>query len=272
MILDDLVIATEKRLASEKQQVSLAQMQKLADQAPRPAADFAQQLHTPGLHVIGELKQASPSKGQIVAEFPYAEIAREYTAAGIDAISILTEPTYFKGDIRYLRTVSQVTTVPLLRKDFTIDPYMIYEARANGASIILLIVAILTDDQLADYLALAASLGLSAIVEAHNAEEIQRAVTAGANIIGINNRNLKDFSVDFTNSIRLRHLIPESIAVIAESGIHHPQEAAVLQAAQFNGILVGEALMRSQNKAQLIHAFKEAANDESENLRTDDAV
>lgn len=273
MILDDLVAATQTRIAAEKRQVPLQVLKSQAEALSAvPAIDFAQHLHTPGLHIIGELKQASPSKGQIVTDFPYTDIAREYTAAGIDAISVLTEPTYFKGNIGYLRTVRGVTNVPLLRKDFTIDPYMIYEAKVNGADIILLIVAILTDDQLRDYLQLAASLGLTALVEAHDAAEVRRALAAGAQIIGINNRNLKDFSVDFANSIRLRHLIPPTVAVIAESGIRQPADAAAIRAAQFNGILVGEALMRATDKAQLIQTFKEvAADDQSENLRVNDA-
>ncbi len=221
--------------------------------------DFLAVLNEPGLHVISEVKKASPSKGTIVTDFPYLQIAISYDEAGADAISVLTEPDYFNGHLNYLKEISQAVSAPTLRKDFTIDPYMIYEAKANGASIILLIVAIVDDQQLRSYRELAESLGMQAIVEAYTADEVTRALNSGAKIIGINNRNLKDFKVDFQNSLKLRAMVPEGIPVIAESGIKTQADVEVLADAGFNGILMGETLMRSDDKEALIKEFKQAA-------------
>ncbi|MCH4172065.1 MAG: indole-3-glycerol phosphate synthase TrpC [Lactobacillus sp.] len=261
MILDDLVAATKRRLKIEKQTSSLKAVQQCAKVALKtlPAIDFAAQLKQPGLHIIGELKQASPSKGQIVTDFPYMAIAKAYDEAGVDAISVLTEPAYFKGSLTYLDKVSKITKRPLLRKDFTIDPYMIYQAKANGAAIILLIVAILDDQQLKDYLQLAHDLQLNAIVEVHNEAEVKRALAAGAKIIGINNRNLKNFTVNVANSLQLKNLIPADVAVIAESGLKKPADLIPLKQAGFDGILIGEALMRAEDKAKMVQQFKEVA-------------
>ncbi|MFD1672664.1 indole-3-glycerol phosphate synthase TrpC [Agrilactobacillus yilanensis] len=256
MILDDLVAATTKRLVTEKSKLSLAALKAEVSQLPITKSTFAKTLQQPGLHIIGELKQASPSKGQIVTDFPYLQIAKEYALAQVTAISVLTEPDYFKGQLTYLEKVHQVTDLPLLRKDFTIDPYMIYQAKISGASIILLIVAILTDAQLHDYLHLAKDLGLDAIVEVHDAQEIRRALAANAKIIGINNRNLKDFSVDLQHSQQLRQLIPATIPVIAESGLKTPTDVKTVYQAGFNGVLIGESLMRAKNKVQLVQQFQ----------------
>ncbi|ARY90775.1 MULTISPECIES: indole-3-glycerol phosphate synthase TrpC [Lacticaseibacillus] len=259
MILDDLVLATKRRLVRHQQQQSLADLKRIAENQPLTLKkDFLTILKQPGLHIIAEVKKASPSKGTIVNDFPYMTIAKAYDQAGADAISVLTEPDYFGGNLRYLNEISQAVSVPTLRKDFTIDPYMIYEAKANGASIILLIVAILTDQQLRDYRQLAESLGMQAIVEAYTADEVTRALRSEAKIIGINNRNLKNFQVDFANSLKLRAMVPDDIPVIAESGIKTQEDVNQLTAAGFDAVLIGETLMRSQQKQQLIAAFKEA--------------
>ncbi|MCV3741314.1 indole-3-glycerol phosphate synthase TrpC [Lentilactobacillus hilgardii] len=259
MILDDLVAVTKTRLARHQRQQSFTDLKQAVAKMPaNPKPDFLTILEQPGLHVISEVKKASPSKGTIVSDFPYLEIAKSYDQAGADAISVLTEPDYFNGHLHYLREISQTVSAPVLRKDFTIDPYMIYEAKANGASIILLIVAILDDQQLRDYRRLAERLGMQAIVEAYTADEVTRALRSDAKIIGINNRNLKDFKVDFNNSLKLRAMVPEGIPVVAESGIRTQVDVKKLAGADFNAILMGETLMRSNKKKQLIETFKEA--------------
>ncbi|MCT3400694.1 indole-3-glycerol phosphate synthase TrpC [Lentilactobacillus hilgardii] len=259
MILDDLLAVTKTRLARHQRQQSFTDLKQAVAKMPANLKpDFLTILEQPGLHVISEVKKASPSKGTIVSNFPYLEIAKSYDQAGADAISVLTEPDYFNGHLHYLREISQTVSAPVLRKDFTIDPYMIYEAKANGASIILLIVAILDDQQLRNYRRLAESLGMQAIVEAYTADEVTRALRSDAKIIGINNRNLKDFKVDFNNSLKLRAMVPEGIPVVAESGIKTQEDVKKLAGAGFNAILMGETLMRSNKKKQLIEAFKEA--------------
>lgn len=259
MILDDLVTATHKRLKKHEAQTPLTELKNEVAQMPASVKpDFLDVLNESGLHVIAEVKKASPSKGTIVTDFPYLQIAKSYDAAGADAISVLTEPDYFNGRLNYLKEISQAVSAPTLRKDFTIDPYMIYEAKANGASIILLIVAIVDDQQLRAYRELAERLGMQAIVEAYTADEVTRALKSGAKIIGINNRNLKDFQVDFKNSLKLRAMVPEGIPVIAESGIKTQADVEALADAGFNGILMGETLMRANNKQQLIKEFKAA--------------
>lgn len=260
MILDDLVAATQRRLKTHEAQKSLSALKNEVAKMPSSfKPDFLDVLNEPGLHVISEVKKASPSKGTIVSDFPYLQIAKSYDEAGADAISVLTEPDYFNGHLDYLREISQAVSAPTLRKDFTINPYMIYEAKANGASIILLIVAIINDQQLRTYRELAESLGMQAIVEAYTANEVTRALNSGAKIVGINNRNLKDFKVDFQNSLKLRAMVPEGITVIAESGIKTQADVEVLANAGFNGILMGETLMRSDNREALIKEFKQAA-------------
>ncbi|MFD0897432.1 indole-3-glycerol phosphate synthase TrpC [Loigolactobacillus binensis] len=250
MILDQLVAATKKRIARQQQQVPLATLQaQVAQLVPRTTFSFETQLAQPGLAVIGELKKASPSKGLIAADFPYQQIACEYEQAGIAAISVLTEPDYFQGNDQFLPAVAATVKLPLLRKDFTVAAYMIYQARLLGASAILLIVAVLTDEQLHDYLALADQLGLSALVEAHDAQEVRRALAAGARIVGVNNRNLKDFSVDLQNSIQLRQQVPVDVLFVAESGIKTAADIARLKAAGVDAVLIGETLMRAPDKA-----------------------
>ncbi|WP_127849259.1 indole-3-glycerol phosphate synthase TrpC [Lacticaseibacillus hulanensis] len=263
MILDDLVAATKTRLAASKQLVPLCSMQKLAQQAPATnPADVYRALSGEQLAIIAEVKAASPSKGQIATNFDPVATATAYAAAGVNAISVLTEPTYFHGDINYLRQIRAHVNTPLLRKDFIIDAYMIDEAKAAGANLILLIVAILTDEQLRSYMQLAESLGLAALVEAHSPEEIRRALAAGARIIGVNNRDLRDFTVDLNHSINLRPLVPSNVIFVAESGIKTPGDTAKLRDAGVDAVLIGETLMRAKDKAATIAALRGGTEDD----------
>lgn len=208
------------------------------------------------IHFICECKKASPSKGLIAPDFPYLEIARQYEEAGASAISVLTEPKWFLGSTEYLREIAEEVTVPCLRKDFTVDPYMIYEAKLLGASAILLICAILDTGTLEEYLKVADSLGLSAIVEAHDEAEVASAVSAGARIIGVNNRNLKDFTVDIHNSIRLRSCAPAGTIFVAESGIRSPEDVEILRQNGVNAVLVGEQLMRAGSPKEELNRLR----------------
>lgn len=257
MILDEIVAKTKVRLEENKKKLPPEELQK---QALSMAADtgfpFEKALKARGLSFICEVKKASPSKGLIAPDFPYVAIAEEYEKAGANAISVLTEPYFFQGSDSYLQQISEHVSIPLLRKDFTIDPYMIYEAKVIGASAILLICAILTDEQLKSYLQLADSLGLSALVEAHDEAEVQRALSAGARIIGVNNRNLKDFTVDIQNSIRLRKLIPKEIVFVSESGMKTPEDIKRLRDNETDAVLIGETFMRSPDKKKMLEDLK----------------
>ncbi len=201
---------------------------------------------------VCEVKKASPSKGVIIEDFPYLEIAKEYEKAGADAISVLTEPEYFLGDNGYLTAISDAVRIPVLRKDFTLDEYQIYEAKVIGADAVLLICSLLDTATLKRYLALCNELGLSALVEAYTEEEVNSAIDAGARLIGVNNRNLQTFEVDLNNSIRLRGLVPSDIIFVAESGIKVPEDINVLQEAGVDAVLIGEVLMNSPNKKELL--------------------
>ncbi|MCG0573325.1 indole-3-glycerol-phosphate synthase [Lactiplantibacillus plantarum] len=251
MILDQLVQASQQRV----QKVPVRERVKRIQQARKmttPALSFEAMLAQPGLQLIGEVKRASPSKGLIAAEFDYLQIAQDYVAAGIDAISVLTEPRYFKGQLSYLQAIAQTVSVPTLRKDFIVAASQIASARIAGASAVLLIVAILTPVQLQAFITLAHELYLSALVEVHTTAEIKQAVAAGARIIGINNRNLKDFSVNFATSCQLRQAVPAECYVVAESGIQTATQAQQLAAAGFDAMLVGETLMRAPDKGQAV--------------------
>jgi indole-3-glycerol phosphate synthase len=213
-------------------------------------------LKDPEIAIIAEVKKASPSKGLIAEDFDYIEIAKEYEQAGASAISVLTEPYFFQGSNDYLKQISENVQIPILRKDFTIDEYMIWEAKSIGASAILLIASILDDVQLKEYLDLAHELGLSAIVETHDAEEIKSAVDAGAQIIGVNNRNLADFTVDIDNSINLRSLVSDDITFISESGIKTKEDVTRLKENNVDAVLIGETLMKSDDKKAMIFQLK----------------
>ncbi|MBO5560534.1 MAG: indole-3-glycerol phosphate synthase TrpC, partial [Firmicutes bacterium] len=213
---------------------------------------FKKALAKQGLSFICEVKKASPSKGIIAEDFDYLSIAKEYENAGAAAISCLTEPFWFKGSDRYLEEISKNVSIPVLRKDFTVDEYMIYRAKILGADAVLLICAVLSPSQLKEYCDIAAGLGLSALVEAHDENEIGMALDAKAEIIGVNNRNLKDFTVDINNSINLRKLVPPEVIYVSESGMKTNEDIAKLYKNGVNAVLIGETLMRSDNKKEML--------------------
>lgn len=208
------------------------------------------------IHFICECKKASPSKGIIAEDFPYLSIAKEYEEAGASCISVLTEPKWFLGSNKYLAEIAKAVSIPCLRKDFVVDEYMIYEAKLLGAAAVLLICSLLPEETLAAYIKICDSLGLSALVEAHSKEEITAALRAGARIIGVNNRNLKDFTVDIHNSQKLRGLVPESVLFVAESGIRSAADVEALKEAHVNGVLIGETLMKAADKKAMLDKLR----------------
>lgn len=248
-ILDQLADYARQRVAAAKAKRPLSDLSREALALPRGDFPFEKALGGDGLAFICECKKASPSKGLIAPEFPYLQIAKEYDAAGADAISVLTEPKWFLGSDAYLAEIAAAVSVPCLRKDFTVDEYMLHEAKLLGASAALLICAILDEAQLKDYLAACDALGLSALVEAHDEVEVETALKVGARIIGVNNRNLKDFTVDTGNSRRLRALIPEGVLFVSESGVKGPEDVQAAREMGADAVLVGEALMRAPDKA-----------------------
>ena len=220
------------------------------------SVSFKEALAAEGMSFICECKKASPSKGLIAEEFPYLEIAKDYEAAGASAISVLTEPQWFKGDLKYLNEISSEVKIPTLRKDFTISPYMIYEAYLNGASAVLLICSLLDGKTLKEYIGIASSLGLDALVEAHDSDEVKMAVDSGAQIIGVNNRNLRTFEVNASNCLRLRKDVPENVLFVAESGIKTRADIKILEENKVNAVLIGEALMTSKDKKAYLNKLK----------------
>ncbi len=276
MILDTLAQATKKRIDGEKQLKSLeALKQELSEKAKRgelvlPDKEksfeenfdnpslyrFEKNLKGKGIHIIAEVKKASPSKGLIDPNFDYMKVARDYEMAGVDCVSCLTEPDYFKGSDEIFMEIRRVLKTPMIRKDFTVDEYMIYQAKLMGADCILLILAILDDEALMSYYKLADSLGLSVLVETHDEEEMERALKIGARMIGVNNRNLKDFTVDIGNSIRLRKMVPENVIFVAESGIKTREDIKELEDCGTNGVLIGETFMRAADKAKELKLLK----------------
>lgn len=255
-ILEKIAERAKLRVARDSEKISPDELKQRALSLPRGNFPFEVALSKSGLSFICECKKASPSKGLIAPDFPYVQIAKEYEAAGADCISVLTEPKWFLGSEEYLKEIAETVSIPCLRKDFTVDEYMIYEAGALGASAVLLICAILDDARLKAYRELADDLGLSALVEAHDETEIERAVLAGARIIGVNNRNLKDFSVDTGNAGRLRAYAPEDCIFVSESGIKTPEDALAAARAGSNAVLVGEALMRETDKTAKLKELK----------------
>lgn len=255
-ILDTLAEHARERVRLAKQKVSLEALCERASSLPNGSFAFEEALRHEGLSFICECKRASPSKGLIAEDFPYLQIARDYESAGADAISVLTEPKYFLGSDEYLREIAGAVGIPCLRKDFTVDPYMIYEAKVLGASAVLLICSLLDEETLAEDIALCDSLGLSALVEAHDESEVMSALRSGARIIGVNNRNLRDFSVDTANSSRLRRLIPEGVLFVSESGVRDTKDVRRIRESGADAVLVGEALMRSTDKRAKLAELK----------------
>ena len=258
MILAD---AARERVAEDKKKISMEDMVKKAlsmecNTDYKTGFPVEQALKKDGISFICEVKKASHSKGLIAPNFPYVEIAKEYETAGAACISVLTEPTRFLGDDRYLQEIVQNVATPVLRKDFTVDAYQIYQAKVLGASMILLICSLLDENAIREYIGICDTLGLSALVETHDEDEIAMAVRAGARIIGVNNRNLKDFTVDVHNSERLRKLVPTDVLFIAESGIQTAEDIKVLYDAGVNGVLIGETLMRSPDKKAMLEELR----------------
>ena len=251
-ILDKLAASAKARCEAAKGKIPPEEIRRLTENTPKGDFGFEKALKKPGMSFICECKRASPSKGLIAPEFPYLDIARDYEAAGADCVSVLTEPEWFLGSDKYLEEIAHTVGIPCLRKDFTVDEYMIYEAKLLGASAVLLICSILDAEQLKEYIGVADSLGLSSLVEAHDEREIAAAVGAGARVIGVNNRNLKDFTVDTGNSGKLRSLVPDDIVFVSESGVSDAGDVKRLYDAHVDAVLIGEALMRaSDRKAKL---------------------
>lgn len=251
MILDKIVEATKIRVAQEKQVESPEAVKAAALALPSDTGfPFEAALRQQDFNFICEVKKASPSKGIIAEHFPYLDIAKEYEMAGAAAISVLTEPDFFKGDKKYLQEIASTVKIPVLRKDFIIDEYQIYQAKVWGASAILLICACLDVPTLTKFRELADSLGLSSLVEAHDEKEVQMAIDCGARIIGVNNRNLKDFTVDVQNSVRLRNLVQDDVIFVSESGLETPEDIQVLRDNNIGVALMGETFMRSPNKVE----------------------
>lgn len=257
MILDEIAAKTKKRLELSKKRRSTEEIKKMAESMNSETEfPFEKALAKEGISYICEVKKASPSKGIIADDFDYLSIAMEYEQAGANIISVLTEPDYFMGDIRYLMEIHKKVSLPILRKDFIIDEYMIYEAKVSGAAAVLLICALLSEEELRRYIKLCDSLGLSALVEAHDEKEIRQAVCAGARVIGVNNRNLKDFTVDIHNGIRLRCQVPKQIFFVAESGIKTREDIVELEKGNVDAVLIGETLMQSPNKKRMLDILK----------------
>lgn len=251
MILDKIIEATKIRVAQEKQVESPEAVKAAALALPSDTGfPFEAALRQQDFNFICEVKKASPSKGIIAEDFPYLDIAKEYEVAGAAAISVLTEPDFFKGDKKYLQEIASTVKIPVLRKDFIIDEYQIYQAKVWGASAILLICACLDVPTLTKFRGLADSLGLSSLVEAHDEHEVQMAIDCGARIIGVNNRNLKDFTVDVQNSVRLRNLVQDDVIFVSESGLETPEDIQVLRDNNIGVALMGETFMRSPNKVE----------------------
>ena len=255
-ILDELAKSAQERVKSAKEKVSLEEIMAKAKALPKGNFEFENALKKKDISFICECKKASPSKGLIAPEFPYVEIAKEYEAAGADAISVLTEPTRFLGSDSYLEEITQAISVPCLRKDFTVDEYMIYEAKLLGACAVLLICSILSSKEIKNYIKICDELGISALVEAHDESEIETAINSGARIIGVNNRNLKDFTVDTENSRRMRELVPENIIFVSESGVKSANDVALLREIGADAVLIGETLMRAENKKEKLKELR----------------
>lgn len=247
-ILEQLADHARERVAEAKKKVSEEEIRQRALALPKGSFSFEKALKKPGISFICECKKASPSKGLIAQDFPYRKIVQEYEAAGADCISVLTEPKWFLGSADYLKEIAASVSVPCLRKDFTVDAYMIYEAKLLGASAVLLICAILDEKQIREYIRISDSLGLSALVEAHDEAEVKMAVDAGARIIGVNNRNLKDFTVDTQNSMKLRRAIPQEVLFVSESGVKDAEDVKKLCEIGADAVLIGETLMKASDK------------------------
>ncbi|MBQ7759764.1 MAG: indole-3-glycerol phosphate synthase TrpC [Acidaminococcaceae bacterium] len=257
-ILDELAAYAKERVQRAQAVKSLEDVRRQALALPRGEHSFYKALGKPELSFICECKKASPSKGIIAQSFPYLEISKRYQQAGADCISVLTEPKWFLGRDAYLQEIAQNVQLPCLRKDFIVDEYMLYQAKLLGAAAVLLICTLLNEEQLRKYLAICEQLGMDALVEAHDEQEVQLALRVGARIIGVNNRNLKDFTVDMENSRRLRALVPPEVLFVAESGVRNAEDVRRLKSIGVDAVLIGEALMRAPDVAGLLRELKDA--------------
>jgi indole-3-glycerol phosphate synthase len=256
-ILDELAAAARARVAARRAERPEEELAAAARALPATGAfPFEAALSGPGVSFICECKKASPSKGLIAPDFPYVDIARAYEDAGAAAVSVLTEPTRFLGSDDYLRDIAAAVDIPCLRKDFTVDAYMIYEAKLLGASAVLLIASLLSADEVARGIELCDELGMSALVEAHDEAEVRTALAAGARVVGVNNRNLKDFTVDVGTAERLRALVPADVLFVAESGMRTAADVARMREAGVDAVLVGEALMRAADKRAALNELR----------------
>lgn len=255
-ILETIADYARVRVGQARAQIPPEEMRRQAFSCRLAGFPFEKALSGEDIGFICECKKASPSKGLIAEDFPYLQIAREYEKAGAACISVLTEPKWFLGENKFLREIAAKVSIPCIRKDFTVDEYMIYEARVLGASAVLLICSLLDTDTLRRYREICDELGMSALVEAHDEREIESALQAGARIIGVNNRNLKDFTVDVHNSERLRRLVPPEVLFVAESGIRTAEDIRVLREAGVNGVLIGETLMRAPDKKAMLDKLR----------------
>ena len=257
MILETIADKTRQRVAQRRKRLPLRSLQEKAYSLPADTGfPFEKALAGQELSFICEVKKASPSKGLIAPDFPYLQIAEDYEEAGAAAVSVLTEPDFFLGSDKYLEEIAAQVSIPVLRKDFTVDEYMIYEARLLGAAAVLLICALLSEEELKLYLRLADRLGLSALVEAHDGEEVKKGLECGARIIGVNNRDLKTFQVDIGNSVRLRELVPKEILFVSESGMKTAEDIRVLKENGTNAVLIGETLMRCPDRRRELERLR----------------
>lgn len=247
-ILDKLADYARERVENSKKNVSFDDIKAQALKLPKGSFEFENALKKKDISFICECKKASPSKGIIAEDFPYLQIAKDYEKTGADCISVLTEPKWFLGSDEYLKEITNAVSIPCIRKDFTVDAYMIYEAKVLGASAVLLICSILSEEEIKEYIKICDNLGMSALVEAHDENEVNMAARAGARIIGVNNRNLKDFSVDTDNSKKLRSLIPSDVVFVSESGVQSADDVAKLREIGADAVLIGETLMRAEDK------------------------
>ena len=255
-ILDELAAYARERVCAAKKIRSADEIKAAALALPKGCFAFEKALKKDDIAFICECKKASPSKGIIAPDFPYLDIAKQYEAAGADCISVLTEPKWFLGSDSYLKEITEAVNIPCIRKDFTVDEYMIYEAKLLGASAVLLICSILDESVVKQYIGICDFLGLSALVETHNEDEVKAAIRAGARVIGVNNRNLKDFTVDTDNSRRLRALIPKDVVFVSESGVQTAEDISKLREAGADAVLIGETLMRAQDKTAKLAELK----------------
>jgi len=256
MILERIVAATQKRVEAAKVEIGLEEMKQKALAMPQGSFRFAGALQGKDIAFICEVKKASPSKGLIAEDFPYLDIAREYEKGGAAAISVLTEPDFFRGNNLYLSEIKNAVEIPLLRKDFIIDEYQLYEAKVIGADAALLICAILDRETIRRYIEICDNMGLDALVEAHDVWEVEAALSAGAKIIGVNNRDLKTFEVDIKTCLALRPLVPEKVIFVAESGIRTAEDIEILRRSGVNAALIGETLMKSHDRVAALRQMK----------------